>query len=141
LDKPQNLAEYSEWAKKELSVDLESTASKDLYNFNAQEAYNAIIGHEFVKGIDAQLAKWTAAYVDCTGSDLFMENTRLELIQKSYDSAINKSFRKNIFANEHFPDPPQDGGWVEVKNLPERINDSVRGILVCRFIDGARFCY
>jgi hypothetical protein len=79
MDKPQNLAEYSEWAKRMLGVDLETTASKDLYNFNAQEAYNAIVGHEFVKGIDAQLAKWTTEYMDCTGSDLFMENTRLEL--------------------------------------------------------------
>ncbi len=33
-----------------------------------------------------------------------------KLVCKSFDSLIDKSFRRNIIENDYFPDPPK-GGW------------------------------
>lgn len=138
MSKPSTLAEYIDWAKTVPGVDFESIAGRTLYHYNVQTAYNTMVNHPFYKELSAQLAKWAEEYKAQTGSDLFMENSRLNLIEKSYDSAINKSFRVNVISNECYPDPPKRG-WATPENLPDYINDSVRGSLVCKFIDGPSY--
>lgn len=138
MSKPGTLEEYIDWAKTTLGIDLEDINERTLYHYNVQNAFTAVINSPFLKGLNAQLAKWAEEYKTQTGSDLLMENSRLSPIQKPYDSAINKSFRKNIILNDHYPGPPKKG-WITPKNLPDHINDSVRGTLVCKFIDGPSY--
>lgn len=106
MTKPRTLEEYIDWARTTLSIDLKDIQERALYYYNIQErtlyyyniqnTFKVMINSPFIKGLDAQLAKWAEEYKTQTGSNLLMENSRLDLVQKSYNSAINKSFRKNI---------------------------------------------
>lgn len=96
MTKPKTLEEYIDWARTTLSIDLKDIQERALYYYNIQNTFKVMINSPFIKGLDAQLAKWAEEYKTQTGSNLLMENSRLDLVQKSYNSAINKSFRKNI---------------------------------------------
>lgn len=96
MTKPRTLEEYIDWARTTLSIDLKDIQERALYYYNIQNTFKVMINSPFIKGLDAQLAKWAEEYKTQTGSNLLMENSRLDLVQKSYNSAINKSFRKNI---------------------------------------------
>lgn len=138
MSRPSTIADYIDWAKGKLGADFGDFQNHSLYRFNVQEAYGTVTNHRFYVELPAHLAKWAEEYKTQTGSDLFMERTRLDLSEKTYDSAVNKSFRANVLLNESFPDPPRKG-WALPENLAEYINDSIRGSLVCRFLDGPSY--
>ena len=138
MDKLSTLSEYIDWAKRIRGVDFTDTQHLTLYHYNAQTAHNVMLNHPFIKGLPTQLTKWSEEYKADFGSDLLMENSTLELDEKSYDSAVNKSFRENIISNEQYPEPPEKG-WATPQNLLTYINDGVRGSLVCKFIDGPSY--
>ena len=64
-----------------------------------------------------------------------MGQPSLVLHKKPYSSMIDKSFRMNAVENTNYPAAPVNG-WVVPDNWFERMNDTIRTTLVCRFLDG-----
>lgn len=136
--KPSTLDEYLEWAKANLSVDLSDRVLENLYNANLNNAVNAISESDFYKGMDAKLSEWSDEYYRDTKSQLLMDSSGLTLLKKPYSSAVDKSFRHNILWNKSFPEEPRRG-WLTPDNFFSTLNDAIRSMLVCKFIDAPNF--
>jgi ppGpp synthetase/RelA/SpoT-type nucleotidyltranferase len=135
---PSSLEEYKEWAKQTLSTDFNNRKIERLYETNLTNIYNAITQHKFFILFSTQASNWQEEYSQKTYSDLFMGSYDPRLVTKPYQSAIEKTYRVNILWNQDFPEEPKKG-WVNHQNMFTQFNDLVRGILVCRFIDGPAF--
>lgn len=135
---PRTLSEYCEWALRNLECDFNDPKSQRLYNTNVSHFYNVISEHEFFKRLPTEMERWEAAYTALTKSNLFMDKSGPSLLQKSYYSAVDKSFRENVLRNKDFPAPPKKG-WVTTENLHAYFNDLIRCSVVCKFIDGPGF--
>ncbi len=57
---------------------------------------------------------------------------------KSFDSFLLKTYRKNITDNRNWDNPP-DNGWLTPENWFSRINDTVRTLVIVRYLDGVTF--
>jgi ppGpp synthetase/RelA/SpoT-type nucleotidyltranferase len=66
-----------------------------------------------------------------------MSDTRVKLFKKPYESAVNKSFRHNVVHNQRWPDEPEDG-WLVPSDWFSRLNDVIRGTIVCKYIDAPK---
>lgn len=136
--KPQNIKEYKQLFKKKFKFDFNSEPCKNLFETNVQGIALQIKEHVYFRDLDNKIKSWSIEYYKNTKSDLLMINNPLELLKKTFDSAIDKSFRINVLWNKEYPKPP-DKGWVTPQNLFIYFNDIIRGLLVCRFIDGPIF--
>lgn len=135
---PQNLLEYKIWTKKELHADFDSEKSVNLFSTNVNIAQLAVEQHQFFTELHHYLLKWDNAYERKMHSPLLMNREPLKLFKKTYESAVDKSFRRNVLWNPKFPLQP-DGGWITPAVLYRVFNDLVRTTIVCRFIDGPEF--
>lgn len=138
MRKPRTLREYLEWAEECLGSDFADPKAKRVYEVNLNRGFNAISQHQFFLDLQTQLEKWDEEYQKYTSTRLLMSSSPPELLQKPYESAVDKSFRFNALWNENFPDPPKNG-WVTTDNVYYYFNDLIRSSIVCRFIDGPRF--
>ena len=64
-------------------------------------------------------------YFRKTNYQLFVSNFKPQLVTKSFDSFLEKSFRKNIIYNKKFPEPPYPT-WITPDNWIENTNDILR---------------
>ncbi|XXF74987.1 hypothetical protein P2318_18110 [Myxococcaceae bacterium GXIMD 01537] len=94
--------------------------------------------HPFFETLADFLERMDSKYRTETGTDLLVPRASLDLYKKSFDSVIDKCFRKNVVLNPGFPEPPKKG-WFTSANCTIQINDLVRGTLVCRYLDGPEF--
>jgi hypothetical protein len=62
-----------------------------------------------------------------------------EIVVKPFDSALEKSYRKNVLLNSNWPDPPPTGTWVLPHNWFSHLNDIVRTTLVVKYLDGVPY--
>lgn len=138
MKRPKNISEYKNWIKATLETDFDDETSQNLFETNLNYAMNVVEEHSFFANLSQRLREWSKSYETNTGSNLLMKEESLQLFQKSYESAINKSYRVNILQNTSFPKKPEKG-WVTHKNLFEYFNDLIRGTIVCRFIDAPTF--
>ena len=106
---PKTLAEYLDWAKVTLGSDFKDPKTQRIYEVNVNNCFNAISGHVFFKRLQVEMEKWEEEYTRLTKSGLLMEKAVPTLTQKTYSSAVEKSFRVNIMWNEKFPKPPTKG--------------------------------
>jgi ppGpp synthetase/RelA/SpoT-type nucleotidyltranferase len=138
MKKPKDIDEYKPWARANLGTDFDSEAYANIFEINAKNSLIDSQRHPFFSGLDAQLAAWSENYRKRTAAELLMTTAPLAMQMKSYASAVNKSFRLNVLRNSNFPSPP-DKGWLTTDNLLLAINDTLRGTIVCRFIDGPAY--
>src|ERR1041384_733715 len=138
MQRPQSLEDYLIWAEGVIACYFGDPKTQKLYDINLINIYNTVIKHSFFVGFSNKAKEWEAYYESRTKSNLFMGNGDPNLQIKPYDSVVEKTYRKNILWNRNYPKPPQDG-WYASRNLYSRLNDLVRGTLVCRFIDGPSF--
>ncbi|MGB3760985.1 MAG: hypothetical protein WBA07_32210 [Rivularia sp. (in: cyanobacteria)] len=138
MSNPETLEDYKSWCREFLNVDFDDEASKNRYEINILNAHLAANNHSFFQLLDRKLEECSDSYEQMTNSELFISPVNFKLVQKTYDSAVDKSFRTNILWNDNFPEEPKKG-WVTPINLHSYFNDAVRGYLICRFIDGPRF--
>jgi ppGpp synthetase/RelA/SpoT-type nucleotidyltranferase len=130
------LEEYLPWLRGVTSLALDGTARQ--YEINAIVARDTCQNHPFLTSIDGTLVEVAKEYEERTGAKLF-SNARMQLLTKSYDSALNKSYRENVIRNKRFPDPPRDGGWLLPDDWFGAFDDIVRCQLICRYLDGPKF--
>lgn len=137
MTKPKTLPQYLEWAKERLGSDFGDPRVKRVYDVNLNTCFNTISRHQFFLQLQTQIEKWDREYQERTNTRLLMVSSPPELLQKPYESAVDKSFRVNILWNENFPEMPKKG-WVTTENVYYYFNDLIRCAIVCRFIDGPR---
>jgi ppGpp synthetase/RelA/SpoT-type nucleotidyltranferase len=138
MKKPRTLEEYKNWCRNSLKIDFDDETSRNRYETNLNLAYLFVENHSFFQALTVQLEELSNEYEKTTNSELLMSLHNFKLVKKTYESAVDKSFRINVLWNDKFPEEPKKG-WVTPKNLHCYFNDGVRGYLVCRFIDGPRF--
>ena len=51
---------------------------------------------------------------------------------------MEKVYRHNVVFNKAFPAQPKEG-WIDGTNLYSRLNDIIRGTIVCKYLDGPPF--
>jgi hypothetical protein len=87
----------------------------------------------------AQLPELDDAYFQSTGGfKLFAGAGRPGLVRKSFDSLLDKAYRKNVVHNVNWPEPPPNG-WVTQENWYSRINDIIRTTMVVKYLDGVEY--
>jgi hypothetical protein len=138
MKKPETFEQYKNWCGEFLEIDFDDDTSRTRYETNLNIAYLTAENHVFFKTLEKKLEEWSEDYERTTDSQLLMSLFNFKLVKKTYESAVDKSFRINVLWNEDFPKEPKKG-WVTPRNLQSYFNDGVRGYLVCRFIDGPRF--
>lgn len=65
-----------------------------------------------------------------------------ELLTKSFDSFLGKTFRINVVQNKNWPKEPlyrNQRSWVVPRNWFNRMNDIVRASVVVKYFDGVKF--
>jgi ppGpp synthetase/RelA/SpoT-type nucleotidyltranferase len=138
MKKPETIPQYLDWAAEHLAVDFKDPKNKRIYEVNLNTSFNVISKHSFFSELQTQLENWDQEYLANTGTRLLMKSSPPELVQKPYESAVDKSFRVNVLWNENFPEPPKKG-WITADNLYFYFNDLIRCSIACCFIDGPRY--
>src|SRR3990170_3579397 len=135
--KPQNVDEYIKWMKEQHEIEIsprtstyyESVTSKIKQDFQQSEFWLQVIKN---------IREYDAEYLVSTGYLLLMPNYEPELLIKSYNSFLLKTFRKNIIENKHWPNEPEDG-WIFPSNWYCKINDIIRTLFIVKYLDGVDF--
>lgn len=83
------------------------------------------------------LREYNDEYRADTGYQLLAEYDA-QLHTKPWDSFFLKTYRKNVLDNKSWPDAPQDG-WILPDNWFSKINDTLRTLLIVKYLDGADF--
>jgi ppGpp synthetase/RelA/SpoT-type nucleotidyltranferase len=138
MKKPDSIDEYIIWAEREIACQFNDPKIQKLYDTNLITVFNTVIQHPFFIGFSNKAKEWEDYYEGKTHTSLFMDNSNPNLTKKPYKSVVEKTYRHNLLWNKGFPSPPKNG-WYTFQNLYSRLNDLVRGTLVCRFIDGPSF--
>jgi len=136
-NKPKNIDEYKKWLKEQHKVEIsdwtqtyyESVTSKIKLDFEKSE---------FWIQLTEDLEEYNDEYLLETGYRLLIPNFKLELYTKPFEPFFLKTFRKNIVENKCWPEAPK-GGWLLPDNWHSRINDSIRTLIVVKYLYGTEF--
>lgn len=127
---------YYEWTQENLGVDLAGKPST-IYQFVIQKIQSDITKCQLWVDLQGNLLNYNDEYYLASGYPL-LKNEPIPLFAKTYESLINKTYRKNILLNDEFPNPPSDG-WISPQNWFVRIKDLIRTTITVRYLDGVEF--
>lgn len=137
-EKPTNPQEYETWLKDKLDVVIDAKA-RTYYDAATRAMLDHLERADFWQGFKAELLEYDARYTAQCGFFLLMDKgNSLEVVIKPFDSLVDKTFRKNILANENFPDAPE-AGWVTPTDWLTRVHDVVRTSIAVKYLDGVTF--
>lgn len=140
--KPATIEEYVEWARNTLGVDFESEDCLDAYNMNMTNVHT-FASDSLLNSLHSFVDRIGSEYEKISQSSLFMSETDIKWHKKPYESFLNKSFRQNILWNQNWPNAPkyrdEEPEWVTPDNWFLKFNDTVRTMLVCKYIDGPKY--
>jgi len=142
-EKPDTVDDYTDWllsARKCSTAYLNST-----YYGNVRDKMKSDFEKStFWEDLSQNLNEYNSQYNKKSGCDLFENGAAqypkyvAELQVKSYDSLLEKSWRKNIINNAAWPGEPH-GGWILPEHWYAKINDIVRTRFVVTYFDGVEF--
>jgi len=135
--KPRDAEEYRAWLKKEHGVEI-TTRTQTYYGSALNAAVEQIRSSHFWASLGQRLREFEDAYWLRTDYKLFAVPEAPLLQVKPFESAVSKSFRKNVLSNRNWPDPPQ-GGWILPENWLVRLNDLIRTLFVVKYADGVQY--
>ena len=136
---PENLDEYKKWLSDTFNLRIDRIGK--YYNHSITQLKEDIKNSVAWQSILKNLNNFSEEYEIATNSKLFKNIDEIELKTKTYESVINKSYRKDFChaeAAKNWPHP-SGGDWVLPNNCYSRINDLVRTSLVVRYLDGVSF--
>jgi ppGpp synthetase/RelA/SpoT-type nucleotidyltranferase len=134
MDRP-TFDQYLEWTVQTLHADWGDARYRRLYDANVITALNTVQSHPFFQKLDSVLSSASQQYNPEKPDQLLTHGPTVHLVSKPFDSVIDKSFRRNVLKNDNFDNPPADG-WCCPDNPFGTLNDTIRGLTVCRYIDG-----
>lgn len=124
--------DYFRWHLEHLHEDLNADNVRRSFQANATVLYTTANSHPVIGAFLSQLQ--IEASRGRIPADLNGRTAEVLLKQKSYDSVVDKIYRMNCAWNRQWGEAPR-GGWVTAENCYSRIDDMVRAIVVCRYID------
>ena len=136
LKRPTNIDEYEHWLNNEHGVNVQR--AENHYNSNLLQIHAGVDGSGALQSLNDSLGVIDEKYRIKTGYSLLVERSPLKLLDKSFTSFLDKTFRGNVVKNTNWPNPP-DGGWLLPNNWFTRIKDIVRCLLVVKYLDGVEF--
>jgi ppGpp synthetase/RelA/SpoT-type nucleotidyltranferase len=132
------LDEYINWLKKELRF-VPDAAARNYYDYSSKALRDSVATSSFWNDLEVALPNLDDEYLLRTGVYLLMSRPKnVPILVKPFTSMIDKSYRRNVLANKHWPDPP-DEGWITPENWFERVNDAARTCIVVKYLDGVPF--
>lgn len=137
MDKPTNIDEYKNWLKEERGFEISERTVRHYESVALKIKPDFEKTHFWIQLVE-NLKVYNANYLAQTGYQLLIPNFELILHDKSFDSILLKSFRKNILKNENWPREPE-GGWILPNNWYNGINDILRTLIVVKYLDGTEF--
>lgn len=137
MDKPKNIIEYKKWLKEQHKVEI-SDRTQNYYNSVTSKIKVDFEKSNFWYQLTESLKEYNDEYLLKSGYQLLIPNSKPELITKSFDSFLLKTFRINILENKNWPKPSKNE-WMLPNNWHSRINDSIRTLMVVKYLDGVDF--
>lgn len=135
--KPKDISEYKKWMKEEQGFDVDSKIENH-YNSITTKIKSDFEVSEIWQSLLKSMLELNNEYLSKTGYQLFVPGYEPILVTKSYNSFLEKSFRKNIVHNKRFPKEPFNG-WITPNNWIENTNDILRTYFVVKYLDGVEF--
>ncbi len=120
------------------SSQADVTNARTRLEFVAQKIRSEIEGSEFWQRLIGSLNEMNDEYTSLNQYKLFISLDPPPMNLKSYESLLDKSYRKNVLLNVHWPEAP-DGGWITPINWYDRMNDIIRTTVVVKYLDGVQF--
>ena len=133
ITSPNNLSEYLEWLKNK-----HTNYTKAYHNLVIKNLKQDFEKSPFWIDLTDKLKDYNQEYQLKTGYDLLLSEQPPCVLVKSYESFINKTYRKNFIENKNSPNEPE-GGWYLQENWLSRINDIIRTLVVVKYFDGVTF--
>ena len=136
-----SLEQYILTAASALGFAADPMNAERAYEFNLRSARLSVTSGEVMSDVLSALKEMTHDYASGKPQLLFYPPDRIDelsLLQKPFQSTIEKIYRHNIIYNRSFPNAPRNG-WIDIPLLYEIIDDLLRTRLVCKYMDGPKF--
>lgn len=133
-DRPSPEA-YHAWLRRRFRKVPEVAAGKAYHDEVAARLRAQTEGSTFWKELLSHVPAVAADYYIATEYELMAWPHPGHFQTKTWDSFLEKTYRKNVRGNEGFPDAPV-GGWLLPPHWYARIDDVVRTTFVVRYLDG-----
>ena len=137
MEKPQNMNDFLKWFKKDRKVTIGSK-DRDYYNSVANTVRQDFEESKLWTELLTNLRSYDQEYQVLTGYALFIPGFEPEIKVKSFESFLEKIYRKNVLNNDSWPREPE-GNWIIPENWFSRINDIVRTLFIVKYFDGVDF--
>jgi hypothetical protein len=141
--KPATLDEYAMWLKSEHDVESldEHRINYETIAYQMKTAFErssfwSLLSEKKLRDFDEE---YRLTYPDYP---LLMTPDPPQLLTKSFESFLGKTFRINVLHNRNWPKEPfwlNQKSWILPRNWFSRINDIVRACIVVKYFDGVKF--
>lgn len=135
--KPRDQHEYRKWLTEHLKVEIDDREVR-YYESVTAKALEDVERSEIWRTLTSDFNKMNQQYNLRTQYNLFISSELPEFQVKSFSSALDKSFRKNVLLNKNWPNEPR-GGWVTPLSWYDQLNDLIRTRIVVKYLDGVTY--
>jgi len=135
--KPEDIKQYLQWLQEAHKMTIDEHY-KAYYKSVTSNVKFELEKSKFWRELTDNLNEYAEQYQLECGYVLFSPNLQLEVLTKTFDSFLLKTYRKNVLENQSWPDQP-NGGWLLPSNWFGKINDIIRTLLVVKYLDGVNF--
>jgi hypothetical protein len=135
--KPEFGKRYEQWLDDRFDYSAANFGEVDYYSV-ARDMRAAFCHSSFWHAFCLNIHDLDQQFRYKAGTYLFQRVGTPSISIKTFDSFLRKTHRFNVADNCRWPNQP-DLGWISPANWYEAINDIVRGQLVMRHMDGAKF--
>jgi hypothetical protein len=138
MEKPRTILDYRRWLDLEHKIII-SERDSNYYHSVATNIMRDFEASKFWVSLLDNLTKYDQEYRVQTGYVLFARSQFRPILEtKSFESFLEKTYRKNVLENDLWPTEPQKG-WITPENWFSEIKDTVRTLFVVRYFDGVDF--
>jgi len=137
IKKPEDIADYKSWLKKEHNVEISAKAESH-YDIVANRIKVQFESSLFWINLSKKLKEFDDEYLINRKYPLLISDNIPKLELKPFDSFLLKTFRKNILENKNWPKEPEEG-WILPNDWFSKINDIVRTLFIVKYLDGVEF--
>jgi len=137
--RPEGMDSYEEWLRSTHEIDA-GPRLRAWYETATQQMRVQLESSTFWARFNGGMRSWADEYTVLKGYPLLAEHgtDAPQLLLKSWDSFLLKTYRKNVIDNRDWPEPPP-GGWVLPDRCLGQVGDTVRTSVVVKYLDGVRF--
>ncbi len=137
IDKPSCIRDYCSWLESEHGCEI-TPRSRTYYELASAKIRSQVEQSAFWTTLVSSLRSIDDKYRLHTGYPLMSDPKQPELLIKSYDSFLEKTYRLNVVNNRNWDSAPK-GGWLLPNGWLSRVNDIIRTSITVKYLDGVEF--